>query len=176
MSEKFTASNGVAIAEDESGLTLSTTDWRKGREAMAEFSLHERDQELGRWRWPENPEYVVYPDGTSRRVVRESTGQMMTVTLHDRKVMTTYLESWVGAAKAYDAAHEPAHEPAKPWHDAKDGHLYILRFDDFPDTDVSALVKEGEFIYNDHCHVGVAPLDSKEIVSARRIWPESKES
>ena len=76
MIEKFTASNGVVVAEDERGLTLSTTDWRKGREAIAELFLYERDQELGRWRdepeetWRTIPGYEGYYEVSSEGRVR----------------------------------------------------------------------------------------------------------
>lgn len=62
--------------------------------------------------------------------------------------------------------------PPKPWHDAKDGGLWLISFTDFPNKVISSLVKDGVFIYNDPCCDGWAPLDSDEIVSARRIWPE----
>lgn len=172
MSEKFTASNGVVVAEDDHGLTLSTTDWRKGREALAELFLHERDQELGRWRWPEDLNYVVYKDGTSRRVVCESTGQMMQVSQHQRKVMTTYLESYVGAARAYDASHPLP----KPWHDAKPGEVWVVAMTDIPGTLPLTVVELRDGIFfkdpTDDVHI----LVTGQIDSARRIWPEAVES
>lgn len=77
------------------------------------------------------------------------------------------------AARAYFEAHPTPEPERKPWEDAKDGHLWLIRFDDFPETDVSALVKGGRFIYNDHCHEGVAELSDPHITAGRRIWPES---
>ena len=159
---------GYMLAEgDESGATgylgfEQMVAWR-------EFFLHERDQELGRWRWPVNPEYVVYPKERSTggkrivRVVSEANGYGC-----DYYEGTNAQNDHRRAASAYFDAHP---EP-KPWHDAKDGQLWLIRFADFHETDVSALVKDSKFIYNDHCHDGVAATNDPALVSARRIWPE----
>lgn len=141
--DKYEASNGVTIEFKEdpegkryllgtvrrtcgelSGTLTHATGSEEGVAALREFFRAEEDERLGRWRWPENPDYVVYPDGTSRRVVRESDGSSLAVSLHDREVMTTYLDSYVGAARAYDDFHP---EP-KPWHDAKPGEVWLLTY------------------------------------------------
>ncbi|QIK61774.1 hypothetical protein G7068_00035 [Leucobacter viscericola] len=52
--------------------------------ALREFFQHERDTELGRWRWPEYPEYVVrkLPDSNPETVIviNESYGPSYTFT------------------------------------------------------------------------------------------------
>ena len=72
----YTASNGV-------GLTITrdrTVRWRPGipanlvSSALREYFQAERDEELGRWRDPEEPDYVAYPrpdldDGDGRCVL-----------------------------------------------------------------------------------------------------------
>lgn len=74
---EFTASNGITIATHRKdpalgfGIYLSdgcssldnSFDHLNGGEmqALREFFEHERDEALGRWRWPENPDCVVYP-------------------------------------------------------------------------------------------------------------------
>src|SRR5699024_6580390 len=60
---------------DTSGLT----------EALERQALAKRDAELGRWRWPEQPDYVVYPVTQGHRtravsVVNEATGKKEEIT------------------------------------------------------------------------------------------------
>lgn len=94
--------------------------------ALAEHFQAARDTELGRWRWPEYPEYVVYPeaDPDSVLVFDEATGANWKV---DRALNQAgnYLHA---AARAYWAAHP---EP-KPWHSAKPGEVWdiVTRRDD----------------------------------------------
>lgn len=185
MSEVFIASNGVRLTKNSHGIPVRV-HFDAGHEyegapgafvmgspmgvAVGEFYQHLRDQELGRWRWPENTDYVVYPDGTSRSVVRESTGQMMQVSQHQRKVMTTYLDSYVGAARAYDAAHQLP----KPWHDAEPGEVWVLEWSSSGLTlGQPALVRnDGKFALRDSSSIneGVEPAD-KRIVGAERVYP-----
>lgn len=179
---KYTASNGVKVLTLANGLgfqypnhPISSSGIHDAKVvALREFFQHERDEELGRWRWPENPDFVVYLDGhPSRRSVTifvEKTGGIAIGMREDFLAATPDDgHDFRAAARAYFEAH-PA---PKPWHEATDGHLWLIRFDDFPETDVSALVKGGRFIYNDHCHEGVAELTDPMITAARRIWPES---
>ena len=65
--------NEVQVSLDEDGrIHLSRAGYGNGTytlettEALRAFFQAERDEELGRWRDPENPDYVVYPlaDGT----------------------------------------------------------------------------------------------------------------
>ena len=139
MSEVFTASNGHEVHRTELG-----TIWLKGERALLagaaksirEFFLHEaetdwqakRDAELGRWRSPEHPDFVVYGDGVapfdSVRV------------LDERAVLSFYWDrgtiedgSWEDiisreAARAYFDAH-PAPTP-RPGEDAKPGDAWVL--------------------------------------------------
>ncbi len=134
-------------------------------DALREFFLHERDQELGRWRWPENPDYVVYPEGTSRLVVRESNGHGLRISLHDRKVIETHLDSYVGAARAYDIAHP---EP-RPWHDAKPGEVWLLQVGG---DDVPAIRDSDEDFFTHSTGYRAIRNNSVAITDGRRIWPE----
>lgn len=166
MSGTFTASNGVVIEIAPEGHLLMPPAaiglGEESQQALRELFLHERDKELGRWRWPENPDYVVYPDGTSRTVVKESVGRTMIVSHHARKVMTTYLDSYVGAAKAYDAAHP---EP-RPWRDAKPGEVWALIVDGVE----KAFTLHGDLFRTGNLH-DIEQTDG-HITAGRRIWPE----
>lgn len=172
MSDTFTAKTGRTVAIKSrsmtgtileiSGLDTRTTVDLGDVATLREFFQHERDKELGRWRWPDNPDYVVYPDGTSRTVVKESDGRTMIVSIHDRKVMTTYLDSYVGAAKAYDAAHP---EP-KPWHDAKPGEVWNVTPAGGKPSNAWVL-DSGAFMYENE-----GWNKAKDLVAGHRIWPE----
>lgn len=50
MSDTFTASNGLYVFRAEEYL-----------EAFREFFQWKRDEELGRVRWPDDPDFVIYP-------------------------------------------------------------------------------------------------------------------
>ncbi|GAA1578961.1 hypothetical protein [Leucobacter aridicollis] len=180
MSDTFTASNGVRVTRRGESVKLSCERManrlatfddlnRQDMEALREFFQHERDKELGRWRDPERPDIVVYLCDAERcvRVLDELTGVSQ---LYVEGQMSEYRGDMADAARTYFAAHP---EP-RSWHDARDGQLWLIRFDDFPDTDVSALVKGGRFVYNDHCHEGTATLKDSSIVGGTQIWPEVK--
>lgn len=120
----FTASNGVIIREHPGavGVRRSAEDLapvpvpgfnRPERtqtyldprqwEAIAEAVQAETDERLGRWRWPKNPDYVVYPCPvrTRVRVLRETgTGDLEWVDKGDGR---SY--EFVHAARAYFDAH-----------------------------------------------------------------------
>ena len=170
--DHFIASNGVTVETDVHGCISArgVNLLKEESVALREFCRAERDEELGRWRWPKNPRYVVYPDGTSRRVIDESTGQTMQVSLHDRKAMTTYLDSYVGAARDYDSSHP---EP-KPWHDAKIGEVWLLGF---ASQTRPAIVVEDDgapwfMVADDIDTPSRFRLSSDSFTEARRIFPE----
>jgi hypothetical protein len=93
--------------------------------ALREFFRQERDTELARWRWPENPDYVVYPvDDSTVNVLHEPGGD--TCLINDGEgYLSAELEGYVQAGDAYFDAHP---EP-KPWHDAKPGEVWVVTID-----------------------------------------------
>ena len=119
MTEAFKASNGVdvSIGEESDGTflvgkggvrrwTVATVN-AEGIVALREFFQHERDQELGRWRWPENPDMVVQADeGGERAWVVNERDQKLTgwVWRVDLDCSTARAEV-VAAARAYFDAH-----------------------------------------------------------------------
>lgn len=185
---EFKASNGyilqnkgglIRIKDDMGVSTLLSYDFLNSADqtVLREFFRHERDEELGRWRWPENPDYVVYPDGTSRTVNKESNGRVMVVSLHDRASMTTWLDSYVGAAKAYDAAHPLP----KPWENAKQGEVWLFKsvhnekaHPFIFQEDNMWVNKEGkllDYVGNQEAHPYGRSLDKG--FTPHRIWPEA---
>ena len=117
--------NELQVGIDEVGrIHLSRAGYCKGiytletTEALRAFFQAERDQELGWWRDPENPNTVVYPryeqddhDGRCILLLNETTGD----TGFEWERLATS-----GPALRYFAAHADV-EPDKPRHDAKAG-------------------------------------------------------
>lgn len=185
MSEKFTASNGHRFESrgpDNKGReVLSMVFMRPNDEpfhterqfaaddvqALREFFQHERDQELGRWRWPENPEYVVYRASGSRAVViKELTGESRAInTLGTVKGLALPVNDlFERAATAW------RNVSRKPWHDAKPGEVWALTVDG----------KETAFtLHGDLFRTGALwdiEQTDRHITAGRRIWPEAVES
>lgn len=112
MSE-FVASNGARVSVDKSGnLWLSENGHGLGliedgdASILREFFRAEEDERLGRWRWPENPEYVVYRADDDARVLHEPSGQVWVIT---RRAVNgaTYggIQDWHRAARVFFDAH-----------------------------------------------------------------------
>lgn len=191
MSETFTASNEVVIdrvdteiggrlvVEDHSPVarggvtTTKISTWLDPRQADAlrEFFQYERDKELGRWRWPENPEYVVYKSTAGERlrgarhvtVSNESNGEAALL-FEVASGGVSGGSSWAReAARAYFAAHP---EP-KPWHEAVEGEVWLLMF---PNSTQAWFVNGGYF-QNVRTLTNINKTDPG-ITAGRRIWPE----
>ncbi|AXA95421.1 hypothetical protein [Microbacterium sp. PM5] len=172
MSE-FIASNGVPVIPDRHGgyqfvrepfqfgnLTGITAD---AAEALRQFFQKEEDDRLGRWRWPANPDYVVYALGAERdgwRVVNEATGNHHFYAFRTHAMVGS--SQYAAAARAFFGAHP---EP-KPWHSAKPGEGWLLTIDGEERVAVRGAVED--FVHEK----GVTPWSSPTITSGRRIWPE----
>lgn len=126
--------------------------------ALDEFFQAKRDAELGRWRWPENPDYVVYPRSDGVVLVlfeRNSEGGI----LYRRGDPVHDMES--EAARAYFGSH---HEP-KPWHSAKQPEVWVLTH---VKGETGAFIVDGNRFESGPWSL---PLDSASITEGRRIWP-----
>lgn len=186
----FTASTGGTVAVAASGHML-VTDYtrvalgagvtRASRSAhidaemvptLREFFQDERDEELGRWRWPENPEWIVYPrrpgfaplGDADLLVINEVHGASMEYVAADDDG-TEYVGVDEAAAKAGRAYFE-AHPEPKPWEDAKAGEIWVLTF---PGGTFPATVRNDLLFYDNYgnrLHLG-------RVSAARRIWPEA---
>lgn len=124
-----------------------------------EYFQAKRDEELGRWRWPENPHLVVYPRRDGAVLVLNEMSVNGGI-LYRRGDAVSDIES--EAACAYFAVH---HEP-KPWHEAKDREVWVL-------THVKG--ETGAFIVDGNRFEGGSwslPRDAASITEGRRIWPE----
>ena len=142
---------------------------------MDELRAHlqaERDEELGRWRDPKNPDLVVYPVAGALDavwVMYEGDGSRYHATrTGPRNLLPHYVSE---AAGRYFAAHP---EP-KPWEKARPGYdeIWVLTIhgceqpvyvDEFRGEPVFQ-VPGGETI----------SLHRESITAGRRIWPEGED-
>ena len=139
-------------------------------EEMDELRAHlqaERDEQLGRWRDPENPDCICYPvagDPDDIWVVYEGSGLAY---MRERNQAFYAGNRFSEVARRYFAAHP---EP-KPWEEAKAGEVWILtRYG----AEEPFFVTGGEFTSTD---LAVATdLDDPRITDGRRIWPEGEAS
>ena len=140
-------------------------------EEMGELRAHlqaERDEQLGRWRDPENPNIVVYPclnqdDGYGRVVWVLDEAEMVSGTVLDDRHSHS-------SASRYFAAH-PQPEP-KPWHDAKAGEYWLVTLegaDPIPTT-VGNYCENLYFVVGDDDYY--CPTNDHRIQNAVRLTPE----
>lgn len=166
----FTASNGVELDDYGNWDGGGPAELVERHKARMEFYQHLRDEELGRWRWPSNLDYVVYPqhDG-SVLVTFERIGESSILYRRDDPVHDMEGE----AARAYFTAHPVR----KPWHDAKPGEVWALTIDhagvraEYDGAVACYLDERGDFVATQ----GLMRIDQRDaqITGARRIWPEA---
>lgn len=177
--EVFMASNGIRVQLLGNGsLAVNDGVCLPGPvSAMREFFQHERDVELGRWRWPENPNIVVVPDTDGYYV----DGKRWVSVYDERKMGRS---SWYysdrsdpgcrGREPLHDAAHDyfAAHPVRKPWHDAKPGEVWAVTVggEEAIMTVFESQHGGNRFRRNDHDGT-VFSLESP--TAGRRIWPEA---
>ena len=134
--------------------------------ALRAFFQAERDEQLGRWRDPENPDWVVYrtpeyddDDGRCILLLDETTGGT------DHEWEQTDLP---GPARHYFAAH-PEPKP-HPWEEAKPGEIWEIGLLELGPS--ACLVTKGDFVeISGRFEVAIG---SSLIKSGRRIWPEPR--
>ena len=172
----FTASNGIPITTKVSGdgrgyllgmtgAVTHATASEEGIKALREFFQHEKDEQLGRWRWPENPDYVVYPKDEYGQtvVVNENTGHNITFL---RGGVNPHGSFFSQCAIAYFAAHPEK----KPWHDAREGEIWALTIG--PNTNAYQYsVSDSYFEQVGSNGTKGIPALSNSITAGRRIWP-----
>lgn len=170
---EYTASNGTRIRIDDRDLDIK----REGGwvalcgtfvlDALREFFQHERDEELGRWRWPENPNYVVYPDDDGGGCVIDERdgggGYRNGLHVHDMEGE---------AVRAYRAAHQPR----KPYLDARPGDVWVISTEGEEHFAVHAIA--GLFGSVQFVTVSGKPVNmsNSTFTGFRKIWPEGDAS
>jgi hypothetical protein len=175
----FTASNGLKIHLTnayKTGYTVhpgktASSSYLSFEEMVAwrEFFRAERDEELGRWRSPQYPDYVVYPvDENTVRVSNETNGfasKRLRSEIYDTPQECFDTPEYVALAY-FDAHPEP-----KPWHDAKPGQVWALTLedDDGSITEMAAF-KDGEGLWRSVLSQSV--IQDPFITEGHLIWPE----
>ena len=142
--------------------TLETT------EALRAFFQAERDEELGRWRDPENPDWVVYPGEIPTVVwaVDEKIGARDTWSRVSVETLTEFIES-AEVARRYFAAHP---EP-KPWNAAQPDEVWVLTINNDRE-EVFRCGENGLYSLKTGNPLGsLLSCSHNKITSGRRIWP-----
>lgn len=167
--DKFTASNGVEVKRRRNEVVFTGGMYIVAAEELAarEFFQAERDEALGRWRWPENPNVVAWASRRTNEkdvtVFDEAAGY---VGYFERADVTDahFGEGLIrGAARAYFEAHPER----KPWEDAKPGEVWLLTLPE---------IGENAYVAGDHTFTSFdhsLTFGAFRIISGRRIWPES---
>lgn len=175
--DKYTASNGIEVEREGWRMNIACEggDYPEGHhlsagetDALREFFQAERDEELGRWRYPENPDYVVYPaadDADLITVMRESVARIRKMR-REGFGLTDYAEQFVACAEAYFEAHPER----KPWEDAKEGDVWLLTING--EEEALLFRHDRTFISRDGDEF--APEEAY-ITAGRRIYPEAGE-
>lgn len=193
----FTASSGVEIRilDDgsifldydtvrlDSALGAGVTLSARGEDALREFFQHERDEQLGQWRDPIRPDFVVRrvpekddDDGRCVSVVSERLRLDYRFWEHEMQRYLGGPDSEVRRHASCAARYFAAHPESKLWHDAKPGEVWAVSL---PQEERACAVAER--LHEPNTFVDPAgrlpglPVTDPDITSARRIWPETQE-
>ena len=180
MIEKFTASNGVQVWIEHDRLAWDFEGHFEPKKdvtrAFREYFQHERDQELGRWRDPEDPNMVVNleesmaaiyvrDEVTNTSYVFYGKADVEKILAHPRNYPASFVRFAETALRYYKA-----HEPDPEWWSAKPGEVWVLtRWG----TEELYLVAGDEFISLDLAVI--VDLDGDSITAGRRVWPEQED-
>jgi hypothetical protein len=136
---------------------------------LREYFQHEKDEELGRWRWPDNPDYLVYRiidnqgnDTDKVRVAMEATGNSVGAYCRDDGISCSGTGD---AARAYFESHPEI----KPWHKAKLGEVWEIRLADRLDFIRVLVVKTSRDELLFRSASGRIDIDDEDIMEATMI-------
>lgn len=148
-------------------LTVNDSDFI----ALCEFFRQKEDERLGRWRWPEDPEWLVkYIGDHTVVVVRESNfwvhvgrqGEFNHFHFRDARSHGDELSDkaarYKRAAWAFFEAH-PEFAP-KPWHDAKPGEVWAVSRSDNGHLTNAWVLESGAFMFDDESFIFAADIGS----------------
>lgn len=171
--DKFTASNGVEVKRRRNEVVFTCGMYIVAAEELAarEFFHAERDEALGRWRWPENPNVVAWASRRTNEkdvtVFDEAAGY---VGYFERADVTDahFGEGLIrGAARAYFEAHPER----KPWEDAQDGEVWLIDCAGTPEGGEPFIVHLGKF--KSPTTTSLVVKNDPTITAARKVFPES---
>lgn len=170
----FEASNGIVVRSSDTGVYMDKVEagtrlYPAEAHALREFFQRERDEELGRWRWPEHPEYVVYAGRSPILILNELTGDTLRARPEDGHTDTGHGTIYNAAAAYFEA-----HPERKPWEGAKPGEVWAVTYDGTEGVFIHAGHNGGAWYGQGDMRVCLDhPLSDPNITDARRIWPES---
>lgn len=160
----FTGPNGIQFTKAGDGSWRWESGWPPAivTSALRELFRAEEDERLGRWRWPENPEYIVYPGRVLPHlagVIDESTGlrELLSKAKAGHK-----RDNFERAAAAYF----DAHPEQKPWSTPEAGEVWVLDVDHIGQN--AYVAGDFSFLHADHS----IPIGDPRITAGRRLWPE----
>lgn len=135
-----------------------------------EFFQAKRDAELGRWRWPENPDFVAWASRRSNEkdvtVLDESDGYVGYFTRADVEDE----RSGEGLIRRAARAYFEAHPERRPWEDAKSGEAWVFTIDGIETAVV--VDTDGDFTTENETLLRTFPEEMGRVAAARRVWPE----
>ena len=174
------ASNGASVHLDSNGrmtfrrdspLCVNTLEafWVQ---AAREFFQAERDEQLGRWRDPENPDMVCYPvecDPNAVWVVYEGDGRRYHATRTGWELTRPHYAS--EAAGRYFQAHPDPN----PWRAAQPDEIWVLTVGE--KTGPYKICTDTQRVWGfeliERPYTAIRRNDPR-ITAGRRIWPEPK--
>ena len=146
-------------------IALTTADF----EALRAFFQAERDEQLGRWRDPENPNVVVYrkpdkddEDGRCVWPIDELSGEL-------------WMEWERFAHSGPGHRYFEAHPKPKPWDEAQPDEIWVLTINN--DTEeVFRCGENGLYQLKTGNPLGsLLSCGSNKITAGRRVWPEGED-
>lgn len=193
----FVASNGISVEiNDDEQIIFEVPNrptspiWVSNGEidALREYIIAQEDKRLGRWRWPENPNYVVYPVGEGLvDVLRESgvsdqtRGPGREQGISREKAVEwdrDYTQNFYKAARAFFDAHP---EPKPAWCEAQPGEFWEITLHNEP-----RLAKTLVPVYTPDVPIAFLPVDregatwvaatSPHITAGHLVWSRGDES
>jgi len=175
---RFATSNGVVIDHSilpnppapRDNIPLIVNVSERESDALAELFRSRDDNRLGRWRSPENADFVVYGDQDENhiRVVNEIDGENITFA---RDFVNPCGSTFAQVALAFFEAHPES----KPWHKAQQGEVWVVTRPTTYDWETPTTVRT---VTSSRRFADVSSLrpafdvTSSEIVAAERIWPK----
>ena len=168
--------NEVQVSLDEDGrihlrragygngiCTLETT------EALRAFFQAERDEELGRWRDPENPNMVAY------RTPEDDDGCGRCILLLDENTGDNHWEWERIATSGPGLRYFAAHPEPKPWNAAQPDEIWALTINNDRE-EVFRCGENGLYSLKTGNPLGsLLSCSHNKITAGRRIWPEGED-
>ena len=152
---------------DWSDIELPTADFA----ALRAFFQAERDEELGRWRDPENPDWITYPADKEDAVwvfdEREGGGSQYWT----RGIAGSYDPAYTGYSASHYAAgrYFQAHPKPKPWDTAEEDEIWVLTIDGYS----APYLRNGYGTWTNS--TSDVYVGDGTITAGHRIWPEGED-